>query len=89
MRAQGMRASGWQEFAGERAVLCAGKNMSAIIKEVCDGSSLANHECFALQHADSSNFYITEKNCNEIKNGTILRLTISPAQNAQNAQDAP
>ncbi|XP_069860996.1 uncharacterized protein [Dipodomys merriami] len=39
-----------------------GKNMSAIIKEVCDGSSLANHECFALQHADSSNFYITEKN---------------------------
>ncbi|XP_069854824.1 engulfment and cell motility protein 1-like [Dipodomys merriami] len=52
--------------------------MSAIIKEVCDGSSLANHECFALQHADSSNFYITEKNCNEIKNGTILRLTTSP-----------
>ncbi|XP_069870631.1 uncharacterized protein [Dipodomys merriami] len=78
MRAQGMRASGWQEFAGERAVLCAGKNMSAIIKEVCDGSSLANHECFALQHADSSNFYITEKNRNEIKNGTILRLTTSP-----------
>ncbi|XP_069854024.1 uncharacterized protein [Dipodomys merriami] len=52
--------------------------MSAIIKEVCDGSSLANHECFALQHADSSNFYITEKNRNEIKNGTILRLTTSP-----------
>ena len=23
--------------------------------------SLANHEYFALQHADSSNFYITEK----------------------------
>ncbi|KAL1784827.1 engulfment and cell motility protein 1 isoform X1 [Sigmodon hispidus] len=59
------------------------KPLSAIIKEVCDGWSLANHEYFALQHADSSNFYITEKNRNEIKNGTILRLTTSPAQNAQ------
>ncbi|KAH0510038.1 Engulfment and cell motility protein 1 [Microtus ochrogaster] len=45
--------------------------------------SLANHEYFALQHADSSNFYITEKNRNEIKNGSILLLTTSPAQNAQ------
>ncbi|KAJ7421552.1 engulfment and cell motility protein 1 [Pitangus sulphuratus] len=45
--------------------------------------SLANHDQFALQHADSSNFYITEKNRNEIKNGAILRLTTSPAQNAQ------
>uniref|UniRef100_A0A2K6JS04 Engulfment and cell motility 1 n=1 Tax=Rhinopithecus bieti TaxID=61621 RepID=A0A2K6JS04_RHIBE len=37
------------------------KPLSAIIKEVCDGWSLPNHEYFALQHADSSNFYITEK----------------------------
>ncbi|EPQ08876.1 Engulfment and cell motility protein 1 [Myotis brandtii] len=37
------------------------KPLSAIIKEVCDGWSLSNHEFFALQHADSSNFYITEK----------------------------
>ncbi|KAG8524204.1 Engulfment and cell motility protein 1 [Galemys pyrenaicus] len=59
------------------------KPLSAIIKEVCDGWSLANHEYYALQHADSSNFYITEKNRNEIKNGAILRLTTSPAQNAQ------
>ncbi|XP_074801439.1 engulfment and cell motility protein 1 isoform X4 [Natator depressus] len=59
------------------------KPLSAIIKEVCDGWSLVNHECYALQHADSSNFYITEKNRNEIKNGAILRLTTSPAQNAQ------
>ncbi|EMP30149.1 Engulfment and cell motility protein 1 [Chelonia mydas] len=54
------------------------KPLSAIIKEVCDGWSLVNHECYALQHADSSNFYITEKNRNEIKNGAILRLTTSP-----------
>uniref|UniRef100_A0A8C3LMB9 ELMO domain-containing protein n=1 Tax=Chrysolophus pictus TaxID=9089 RepID=A0A8C3LMB9_CHRPC len=37
------------------------KPLSSIIKEVCDGWSLANHDQFALQHADSSNFYITEK----------------------------
>ncbi|XP_078008156.1 engulfment and cell motility protein 1 isoform X3 [Phascolarctos cinereus] len=105
------------------------KPLSAVIKEVCDGWTLANHESFALQHADSSNFYITEKdihqwemplccktdclglpspqsvlpsdwtlcqmhmaflhlpprmlNRNEIKNGAILRLATSPAQNAQ------
>ncbi|KAM4793188.1 engulfment and cell motility protein 1 isoform 3-T4 [Cyanocitta cristata] len=59
------------------------KPLSSIIKEVCDGWSLANHDQFALQYADSSNCYITEKNRNEIKNGTILRLTTSPAQNAQ------
>ncbi|XP_062985760.1 engulfment and cell motility protein 1 isoform X1 [Elgaria multicarinata webbii] len=58
------------------------KPLTAIIKEVCDGWSLPNHENYALQHADSSNFYITEKNRNEIKNGTILRLTTSPTQNA-------
>uniref|UniRef100_A0A670JLK3 Engulfment and cell motility 1 n=1 Tax=Podarcis muralis TaxID=64176 RepID=A0A670JLK3_PODMU len=44
--------------------------------------SLTNHEYYALQHADSTNFYITEKNRNEIKNGAILRLTTSPAQTA-------
>uniref|UniRef100_A0A2D4I8C2 ELMO domain-containing protein n=1 Tax=Micrurus lemniscatus lemniscatus TaxID=129467 RepID=A0A2D4I8C2_MICLE len=58
------------------------KPLTAIIKEVCDGWSLANHEHYALQHADSSSFYITEKNRNEIKNGAILRLTTSPTQNA-------
>uniref|UniRef100_A0A8C6T531 Engulfment and cell motility 1 (ced-12 homolog, C. elegans) n=1 Tax=Neogobius melanostomus TaxID=47308 RepID=A0A8C6T531_9GOBI len=37
-----------------------------------------NHENFALQIADTTNFYITEKNRNDIKNGSILRLTTSP-----------
>ncbi|KAJ1199945.1 hypothetical protein NDU88_003776 [Pleurodeles waltl] len=58
------------------------KPLSSIIKEVSDGWSLPNHENFALQHADGTNFYITEKNRNEIKHGAILRLTTSPAQNA-------
>uniref|UniRef100_A0A673CF17 Engulfment and cell motility protein 1 n=1 Tax=Sphaeramia orbicularis TaxID=375764 RepID=A0A673CF17_9TELE len=58
------------------------KPLSAIIKEVCEGWSLGNHENFALQIADSTNFYITEKNRNDIKNGSILRLTTSPYQTA-------
>uniref|UniRef100_A0A8D3AMQ8 ELMO domain-containing protein n=1 Tax=Scophthalmus maximus TaxID=52904 RepID=A0A8D3AMQ8_SCOMX len=41
--------------------------------------SLGNHENFALQIADATNFYITEKNRNDIKNGSILRLTTSPS----------
>ncbi|KAL6099875.1 elmo1 [Pungitius sinensis] len=58
------------------------KPLSAIIKEVCEGWSLGNHENFALQIADATNFYITEKNRNDIKNGSILRLTTSPYQTA-------
>uniref|UniRef100_A0A8C8E2E7 Engulfment and cell motility 1 n=1 Tax=Oryzias sinensis TaxID=183150 RepID=A0A8C8E2E7_9TELE len=58
------------------------KPLSAIIKEVCDGWSLGSNENFALQIADSTNFYITEKNRNNIKNGSILRLTTSPYQTA-------
>ncbi|XP_078123412.1 engulfment and cell motility protein 1 isoform X2 [Sander vitreus] len=58
------------------------KPLSAIIKEVCEGWSLGNHENFALQIADATNFYITEKNRNDIKNGSILRLTSSPYQTA-------
>ncbi|XP_058475019.1 engulfment and cell motility protein 1 isoform X2 [Solea solea] len=58
------------------------KPLSAIIKEVCEGWSLGNHENFALQIADATSFYITEKNRNDIKNGSILRLTTSPYQTA-------
>ncbi|XP_016296186.1 engulfment and cell motility protein 1-like isoform X3 [Sinocyclocheilus anshuiensis] len=59
------------------------KPLSAIIKEICEGWNLPNPETFALQNADSTNFYITEKNRNNIKNGSILRLTTSAAQMAQ------
>ncbi|KAM7373060.1 hypothetical protein PAMP_007942 [Pampus punctatissimus] len=80
------------------------KPLSAIIKEVCEGWSLGNHENFALQIADPTGSYITEKvwlsvfnsrqqptsfffgnspqNRNDIKNGSILRLTTSPYQTA-------
>ncbi|TRY84312.1 hypothetical protein DNTS_025424 [Danionella cerebrum] len=59
------------------------KPLSAIIKEVCEGWNVPNHETYALQNADSTNFYITEKNRNNIKNGSILRLTTSAAHMAQ------
>ncbi|XP_075068665.1 engulfment and cell motility protein 1 isoform X2 [Mixophyes fleayi] len=64
------------------------KPLSAIIKEVGDGwSIIQNYEDLALQYAEGSGFYITEKNRNEIKNGAILRLTASPAHNAQQLHD--
>ncbi|XP_048469410.1 engulfment and cell motility protein 1 isoform X1 [Rhincodon typus] len=59
------------------------KPLASIIREVCDGWSLTNPENYALQYADNTNFYITEKNRNEIKNGAILRLAASPTQTAQ------
>ncbi|XP_041040252.1 engulfment and cell motility protein 1 isoform X1 [Carcharodon carcharias] len=59
------------------------KPLASIIREVCDGWSLSIPENYALQYADSTNFYITEKNRNEIKNGAILRLAASPTQTAQ------
>ncbi|XP_059900162.1 engulfment and cell motility protein 1 isoform X2 [Gadus macrocephalus] len=58
------------------------KPLSAIIKEVCEGWSLGSHEHFALQLADGTRYYITEKNRNDIKNGSILRLTTSPSLSA-------
>uniref|UniRef100_A0AAX7TZJ3 ELMO domain-containing protein n=1 Tax=Astatotilapia calliptera TaxID=8154 RepID=A0AAX7TZJ3_ASTCA len=58
------------------------KPLSAIIKEVCEGWSLGSPENFALQIADATNFYITEKNRSDIKNGSILRLTTSPVSTA-------
>ncbi|KPP72089.1 Engulfment and cell motility protein 2-like [Scleropages formosus] len=54
------------------------KPLSSIIREVCDGWSLSGSEQFALRYADGPQLYITEQSRGEIKNGTILRLAISP-----------
>ncbi|XP_009068407.1 PREDICTED: engulfment and cell motility protein 3, partial [Acanthisitta chloris] len=45
--------------------------------------SLPNAEHYALQYADGRQTYITESNRREIKNGSILRLTTSPDQEAE------
>ncbi|KAM8913959.1 engulfment and cell motility protein 2 isoform 2-T4 [Spinachia spinachia] len=57
--------------------------LSSIIREVCDGWSLSGSEQFALRYADGPQLYITEQSRGEIKNGTILRLAISPARAAR------
>uniref|UniRef100_A0A8C7XQX1 Engulfment and cell motility 2 n=1 Tax=Oryzias sinensis TaxID=183150 RepID=A0A8C7XQX1_9TELE len=50
--------------------------LSSIIREVCDGWSLSGAEQFALRYADGPQLYITEQSRGDIKNGTILRLTV-------------
>ncbi|KAG9353389.1 hypothetical protein JZ751_017984 [Albula glossodonta] len=59
------------------------KPLSSIIREVCDGWSLSGSEQFALRYADGPQLYITEQSRGEIKNGTILRLAISPTRAAR------
>uniref|UniRef100_A0A803YAT0 Engulfment and cell motility 3 n=1 Tax=Meleagris gallopavo TaxID=9103 RepID=A0A803YAT0_MELGA len=50
---------------------------------VAVGWSLPNAERYALQYTDGRQTYITELNRGEIKNGSILRLTTSPDQEAE------
>ncbi|XP_057700934.1 engulfment and cell motility protein 2 isoform X6 [Corythoichthys intestinalis] len=57
--------------------------LTSIIREVCDGWSLSGSEQFALRYADGAQLYITEQSRCEIKNGTILRLAISPGRAAR------
>uniref|UniRef100_A0A8C9GBT7 ELMO domain-containing protein n=1 Tax=Pavo cristatus TaxID=9049 RepID=A0A8C9GBT7_PAVCR len=59
------------------------KPLAAVLKDVCDAWSLPNAERYALQYADGRQMYITELNRGEIKNGSILRLTTSPDQEAE------
>ncbi|NXP74290.1 ELMO3 protein, partial [Ramphastos sulfuratus] len=59
------------------------KPLASVLKDVCDAWSLPNAERYALQYADGRQTYITESNRREIKNGSILRLTTSPGQEAE------
>ncbi|XP_051485309.1 engulfment and cell motility protein 3 isoform X2 [Apus apus] len=59
------------------------KPLAAVLRDVCDAWSLPNAERYALQYADGRQTYITESNRREIKNGSILRLTTSPDQEAE------
>lgn len=57
--------------------------LAAIIKELCNAWNLTKPEQYALQFSESNNQnYITEKNRNEIKNGSVLRLEHSPSKTA-------
>lgn len=58
--------------------------LAGIIQELCSGWSITEHEQYALQFNENNNRnYITEKNRNEIKNGSVLRLQFSPSKTAQ------
>ena len=58
--------------------------LAAIIQELCNGWGLTDPDQYALQFSENNNQnYITEKNRNEIKNGSVLRLTHSPSTTAQ------
>ncbi|XP_077060635.1 engulfment and cell motility protein 2 isoform X3 [Siphateles boraxobius] len=59
------------------------KPLASIIREVCDGWSLSGSEQFALRYADGPQLYITEQSRSEMKNGSILRLAISPMRAAR------
>lgn len=58
--------------------------LTSIIQELCNGWNLTDPEQYALQFNESNNNnYITEKNRNEIKNGSVIRLQFSPSKTAQ------
>ncbi|KAF9798460.1 hypothetical protein SFRURICE_012488 [Spodoptera frugiperda] len=58
--------------------------LSSIIQLLCKPWGLPDPENYALQFSESNNQnYITEKNRNEIKNGSVLRLELSPAKTVQ------
>ncbi|KAF5269890.1 hypothetical protein FQR65_LT05689 [Abscondita terminalis] len=58
--------------------------LAGIIQELCNGWNLTDPDQYALQFSDNNNNnYITEKNRNEIKNGSVLRLQYSPSKTAQ------
>lgn len=57
--------------------------LASIIQELCNGWGLSEAEQYALQFSEQNNKnYITEKNRNEVKNGSVLRLSFSPSKTA-------
>ncbi|KAK8763544.1 hypothetical protein V5799_033835 [Amblyomma americanum] len=61
--------------------------LTAIIQDLCSTWALPEPEQYSLQFSDNAKSYITEKNRNDIKNGYVLRLTLSPAKTAQDILD--
>ncbi|GBM25749.1 Engulfment and cell motility protein 1 [Araneus ventricosus] len=57
--------------------------LAAIIQDLCTTWGLSDPDQYALQFSDNAHNYITEKNRNEIKNGSVLRLTFSSTKTAQ------
>lgn len=57
--------------------------IAVIIRNLCQNWNLADDENYALQFCELNNKnYVTEKNRNEVKNGSVLRLCHSPTKTA-------
>lgn len=55
--------------------------LSNIIQDLCSGWDLPDPRQYALKFSEKTNQnYVTEKNRNEIKNGSVLRLALSPSK---------
>nr|CAG4651644.1 EOG090X02BW [Triops cancriformis] len=59
------------------------QSLAAIIHDLCNSWELTTPEQYALQFADNSQNYITEKNRQEVKNGSVLALVLSPSKSAE------
>ncbi|KAG2461282.1 ELMO2 protein, partial [Polypterus senegalus] len=66
------------EWPGANAQLIEIDQVSVVYQSLTLLWSLSGSDQFALRYADGPQLYITEQNRSEIKNGTILRLAISP-----------
>ncbi|XP_036604694.1 engulfment and cell motility protein 3 [Trichosurus vulpecula] len=64
------------------------KPLAVVLKEVCSAWNLNDPEHYALQYADGHRKYITENNRSEIKNGSILSLSIAPDKEAERLLNA-
>ncbi|XP_013116521.1 engulfment and cell motility protein 1 isoform X1 [Stomoxys calcitrans] len=57
--------------------------LSGKIQEICSFWNIVEPENYALQFCEGNHLkYVTEKNRNEIKNGSVLRLQYSPSKTA-------
>lgn len=65
------------------------RSLKLVIQDLCNAWNVAeSSDQYALQFGDRDvSNYITEKNRSEIKNGSILRLTFSPARTAQDIME--
>ncbi|EDW28534.1 GL19237 [Drosophila persimilis] len=62
--------------------------LASKIQDICNGWSISDHQNYALQFCESNNKkYVTEKNRNEIKNGSVLQLQYSPSKSASDAME--
>lgn len=59
------------------------------IQEICSYWDIADPQNYALEFCDANNQkYVTEKNRNEIKNGSVLHLSYSPSKTANDTLES-